>query len=148
MRPPLELIKAFAERGIPATRALQALRNAGYSIRTQTFLNIYRELEKREIIENKLKYLRFDKIIPDEYFIPTSAIWTGKKYRVQGIIQVKNMDTGQIEFRPFVFTTNQSLTRGSIIQFGRRIFNQMTEFTNLELLNITTEKLYRLEEEY
>jgi hypothetical protein len=148
MRPPLELIKAFAERGIPATRALQALRTAGYAIRTQTFLNIYRELEKREIAEIKLRYLRFDKIIPEEYFTPTSAIWTGRKYRVQGLLQVKNVETGEIEFRPFVFTTNQSLTRGSIFQFGRRIFYQMTEFTNLELLNISTEKLYRLEEEF
>ena len=146
MRPPLELIKAFAERGIPATRALEALRTAGYKIRTQTFLNIYRELEKKEIAETKLRYLRFDRIIPDEYFTPTEAIWTGRKYRVQGNIQVKNLDTGEIEFRPFVFTTDQKLTRGAIIEWGKRIFRKMTEFTNLEFLGVTTEKLYRLEE--
>jgi hypothetical protein len=148
MRPPLELIKSFALKGIPVTHALQTLRKAGYSIRTQTFLNIYRELKKGEIAETRLRYLRMDKIIPDEFFIPTSAIWTGKKYRVQGILQVKNMETGEIEFRPFVFTTNQKLTRGSIYQFGRRIFRQMAEITNMELLNVSTEFLYRYQEEF
>jgi len=146
MRPPLELIKGFAERGIPATHALKALRAAGYKIRTQIFLNIYRELEKKEIAETKLRYLRFDKIIPDDYFIPTEAIWTGRKYKVQGYIQVKNLDTGEIEFRPFVFTTDQKLTRGAIIEWGKKIFRKITEFTNLEFLGVTAEKLYRLEE--
>jgi hypothetical protein len=146
MKPPLTLIEAFAKAGYPVVRSLNILRSAGYAIRTQTYINIYKSFNPVDVIENKIKRLRFDKIIPDNYFIPTSAIWTGKKYRIEGTISVYNLDKGTIETRPFNFTTNKKLTRGQLNTIAKSIFSKMTEQTNIEFLGSTTNRLWVYDE--